>query len=58
MTDGEKCRKQRAMVDPAFSMMRIRHAFSQMQAAVSDHEVEKHTQLLLILAQQDQYPLD
>ena len=40
VTDGEKWRKQRAMVDPAFSMMRISHAFSQMQAAVDDHETE------------------
>ncbi len=37
VTDGERWRKQRAMIDPAFSHMRISHAFSAMQSAVSDH---------------------
>ncbi|MEO1081295.1 MAG: cytochrome P450 [Pseudomonadota bacterium] len=34
VTDGEKWRRQRAMIDPAFSNLRISHAFSAMQAAV------------------------
>ena len=38
VTDGEKWRRQRAMIDPAFSMMRINLAFSSMQAAVDDYE--------------------
>ena len=37
VTDGEKWRRQRAMIDPAFSHMRISHAFGAMQAAVDDH---------------------
>lgn len=38
VTDGEKWRRQRAMIDPAFSLMRISHAFSAMRAAVDDYE--------------------
>ena len=37
VTDGEKWRRQRAMIDPAFSHMRISHAFTAMQAAVGDY---------------------
>jgi cytochrome P450 len=37
VTDGEKWRRQRAMIDPAFSLMRIGHAFAGMRAAVDDH---------------------
>ncbi len=39
VTDGERWRRQRAMIDPAFSHMRIGHAFSAMTAAVADHLV-------------------
>jgi cytochrome P450 len=38
VTDGERWRRQRAMVDPAFSLMRISHAFAAMCAAVDDVE--------------------
>lgn len=37
VTDGERWRRQRAMIDPAFSHMRISHAFVAMQAAVQDY---------------------
>ena len=37
VTDGERWRRQRAMIDPAFSHMRISHAFTAMQAAVDDY---------------------
>ncbi|EAQ97275.1 cytochrome P450 [Congregibacter litoralis] len=37
VTDGQKWRRQRAMIDPAFSHMRISHAFAAMQAAVNDY---------------------
>ena len=37
VTDGERWKRQRAMIDPAFSHMRISHAFSAMKAAVDDH---------------------
>jgi cytochrome P450 len=37
VTDGAKWRRQRAMIDPAFSLMRISHAFDAMRAAVTDH---------------------
>ena len=37
VTDGDKWRRQRAMIDPAFSLMRITHAFGAMHAAVQDH---------------------
>ncbi|MEO1361126.1 MAG: cytochrome P450 [Pseudomonadota bacterium] len=36
VTDGEKWRRQRAMIDPAFSHMRLNLAFSSMSAAVAD----------------------
>ena len=39
VTDGERWKRQRAMIDPAFSHMRISHAFAAMQAAVNDHLV-------------------
>ena len=39
VTDGTKWRRQRAMIDPAFSHMRISHAFAAMQAAVDDYVV-------------------
>ena len=37
VTDGARWRRQRAMIDPAFSQLRISHAFSAMQAAVRDY---------------------
>lgn len=37
VTDGERWRRQRAMIDPAFSQLRIGLAFPAMQAAVADH---------------------
>lgn len=37
VTDGDKWRRQRAMIDPAFSHMRISHAFTAMQSAVTDY---------------------
>ncbi|MCR9270043.1 MAG: cytochrome P450 [Hyphomonadaceae bacterium] len=36
VTDGPKWRRQRAMIDPAFSHMRLNLAFSSMTAAVED----------------------
>ena len=36
VTDGEKWRRQRAMIDPAFSHMRLAVAYPSMQAAVQD----------------------
>ncbi|MEM0953829.1 MAG: cytochrome P450 [Pseudomonadota bacterium] len=39
VTDGDKWRRQRAMVDPAFSQLRISHAFDAMRAAVDDYEL-------------------
>ncbi|MDJ0877163.1 MAG: cytochrome P450 [Halieaceae bacterium] len=38
VTDGPKWRRQRAMIDPAFSQLRISHAFPAMDAAVDDYE--------------------
>ncbi len=38
VTDGDKWRRQRAMVDPAFSQLRIGHAFAAMRAAVDDYQ--------------------
>ena len=38
VTDGEKWRRQRAMIDPAFSHMRLSLAFGAMSAAVDDQE--------------------
>lgn len=38
VTDGERWRRQRSMIDPAFSLMRIGHAFAAMCAAVDDYE--------------------
>ena len=37
VTDGARWKRQRAMIDPAFSHMRISHAFTAMQAAVDEH---------------------
>ena len=37
VTDGQRWKRQRAMIDPAFSHMRISHAFGAMNAAVDDH---------------------
>lgn len=37
VTDGAKWKRQRAMIDPAFSHMRISHAFTAMQGAVTDY---------------------
>ena len=44
VTDGEKWRRQRAMIDPAFSNLRISHAFGAMQAAVHAYlnELDEH----------------
>jgi len=36
VTDGAKWRRQRAMIDPAFSHMRLNLAFASMQAAIHD----------------------
>lgn len=38
VTDGEKWRRQRAMIDPAFSHMRISLAFDAMRSAVDAYE--------------------
>lgn len=38
VSSGEKWRRQRAMIDPAFSHMRINRAFDSMAAAVDDYE--------------------
>ena len=45
VTDGEKWRRQRAMIDPAFSHMRITHAFASMRAAVDTYEAELEAQV-------------
>jgi len=37
VTDGDVWRRQRRMIDPAFSHMRVGHAFAAMQSAVADH---------------------
>lgn len=39
VTDGEKWKRQRAMIDPAFSHMRLSVAYASMQAAVQDRLV-------------------
>lgn len=38
VSSGERWRRQRAMIDPAFSHMRINRAFTSMAAAVDDYE--------------------
>lgn len=38
VTDGPKWKRQRAMIDPAFSHMRLNVAFGAMQAAIDDYE--------------------
>jgi cytochrome P450 len=38
VTDGERWRRQRAMIDPAFTHMRIGLAFEAMRGAVDDYE--------------------
>jgi len=38
VTDGARWARQRAMIDPAFSRMRLHHAFSAMAETVDDHE--------------------
>lgn len=40
VSSGERWRRQRAMIDPAFSQLRINTAFASMQAAVDDYEDE------------------
>ena len=37
VTDGPKWRRQRAMIDPAFSLMRLNVAYGAMCAATDDH---------------------
>lgn len=37
---GEKWRRQRAMIEPSFSMIRIQNAFHSMAAAIDDFEVK------------------
>lgn len=37
VSDGAKWRRQRAMIDPAFSKMRLTHAYGAMVAAVEDY---------------------
>ena len=44
VTDGDKWRRQRAMIDPAFTMMRVSHAFASMQGAVRDYIDRMHQQ--------------
>ena len=39
-SSGETWRRQRAMIDPAFSAMRINHAFGFMKAAIDDQEID------------------
>lgn len=43
VTDGERWRRQRGMIDPAFSLMRIGHAFAAMRAAVDAYEAHLDT---------------
>lgn len=38
VSSGSEWRRQRAMIDPAFSMMRVSRAFAPMTAAVGDYE--------------------
>ena len=38
VSSGEQWRRQRAMIDPAFSHMRLNRAFGSMTAAVDDYE--------------------
>jgi cytochrome P450 len=38
VSDGERWRRQRRMIDPAFSHMRINRAFESMAAAIDDYE--------------------
>jgi cytochrome P450 len=38
VTYGERWRRQRAMIDPAFSLIRIQNAFRFMQATIDDYE--------------------
>lgn len=40
VTDGERWRRQRAMIDPAFTHMRIGVAFDAMAATLADHHQE------------------
>jgi cytochrome P450 len=40
VSSGERWRRQRAMIDPAFSGLRINTAYSSMQQAVDDYEAE------------------
>jgi cytochrome P450 len=42
VSSGEKWRRQRRMIDPAFSHMRLGQAFPSMVAAVSDYEKKLH----------------
>ncbi len=42
VSDGAKWRRQRAMIDPAFSKMRLALAFDAMRAAVDDHVLRLH----------------
>lgn len=37
VTDGDRWKRQRSMIDPAFSQLRVSHAFDAMQSAVHDH---------------------
>ncbi len=54
VTDGEKWRRQRAMIDPAFSHMRLSLAFGAMSEAVADQE----TRLDGLAASGDAFSLD
>jgi cytochrome P450 len=38
VSDGERWQRQRRMIEPAFSLMRINRAFDSMEAAVDDYE--------------------
>ncbi|MBO6895172.1 MAG: cytochrome P450 [Roseibium sp.] len=43
VSDGAKWRRQRAMIDPAFSKMRLTHAFKAMQQAVDAYVERLHS---------------
>lgn len=42
VSSGEQWRRQRAMIDPALSVMRVNKAFAGMSAAVDDYETRLH----------------
>ena len=54
VSSGDKWRRKRRMIEPAFSHMRINRAFAQMSSAVDDHE----TWLDGMMARDESYSLD